>query len=282
MSGKIGGQAVIEGVMMKSKDRYSVAIRGKDGKINVKSEPFVSFTSKSRILKLPFIRGIIILIETLILGLKVLSYSANQAAKEEDEELSRFSLAITIILSIAIGIALFVALPLFLTKIVSESEGVLFNIIDGIFRLLIFLAYITAISLFKDIRRVFQYHGAEHMAVNCYDAKKKLTIENARKYTTLHPRCGTAFLIIVLIISIFVFSLIVTPSFWIKFASRVILIPVIAGISYELLKLTDKYRKSRLVWLVSSPGLAVQKITTRKPDDSQIEVAIAALNELIK
>jgi len=282
MAEKIGGQAVIEGVMMKSDKKYSVATRGKDDKIKIKTEKFRSITEKSKLLKLPFIRGIFILIETLILGLKTLSYSANVVAKEEGEEISKLSLILTMFFAIIIGIALFVALPLFLAKIVSRAEGVVFNIIDGIFRLLIFLIYIGGISLLKDVKRVFQYHGAEHKAVNCYDAKRKLTVQNIKKFSTLHPRCGTAFLIIVLILSIFIFSLIISPNIWVKFISRIILIPVIAGISYELLKLSDKYRKSRFVWLLSLPGLAVQKITTREPDEKQIEVAIEAMKGLFK
>ncbi|MBW2995060.1 DUF1385 domain-containing protein [Candidatus Woesearchaeota archaeon] len=282
MSHKIGGQAVIEGVMMKSDNRYSVAVRSKTNKITLKKEKFVSVTEKSKILKLPLIRGLFILIETLILGLKVLSYSVDMSAKDEGEELSRLSLILTIGFSVLMAIGLFIALPLFLTKIITRAEGFLFNLIDGIFRLVIFLVYVVSISLLKDVRRIFEYHGAEHMAVNCYDAKKKLTLENVNKYSTLHPRCGTAFLMIVLIISILVFSLIPTSSFLMRLLTRILLFPVIAGISYEVLKLSDTYRKSRFIWLVSLPGLAMQKITTRKPDNNQIEVAVTALKALIK
>jgi uncharacterized protein YqhQ len=282
MTEKIGGQAVIEGVMMKSKDRYCVAIRKKDGKIKTKTEQFKSITEKSRILKLPFVRGIFILIETLVLGIKTLSWSANQLAEEEGEEISALSLALTIIFSIILGIALFVGLPLLITKIVSRAEGVMFNVIDGVFRLVIFIVYVLIISLMKDVRRIFQYHGAEHKVVNCLDHGKDINLGNVQAYSTLHPRCGTAFIMIVLIISIVVFSFIVTPSLWIKFISRIVLIPAIAGFSYELLKLSDRYKKSRLVWILSLPGLGVQKITTREPDQGQIEVAIEAMNGVLR
>jgi uncharacterized protein YqhQ len=282
MAEKIGGQAVIEGVMMKSDSKYSVAVRRKNNRIISKSGQFQSITKKSKFLALPFVRGVFILFEILVLGMKVLSWSANQAAKEEGEELTLFSLILTVLFAVILGIGLFVALPLLLTQIISKSEGIVFNIVDGGFRIVIFVVYIFAISMLRDIRRVFQYHGAEHKAVHCYEQKQKLTVENVRKFSTLHARCGTAFIVIVLIISIVVFTFVSSQNIWAKLLVRIALLPVIAGASYEFLKLSDKYQANWFVKLLALPGLAVQKITTREPDEKQIEVAIHALKDVLR
>lgn len=277
MKRAIGGQAVIEGVMMRSDNAYSIAVRRKDKKIHLKKENNVPINKRNKFLNIPFLRGTPVLFETLILGMKALSYSANIAVGDEGEEISKWEITITILLALVLGIGLFVALPLFLTKLLIQ-EGIIFNLIDGVLRLSIFVIYISAISLMKDIRILYQYHGAEHMAVNCYDANKKLTVENVKKYSTAHARCGTLFILIVLIISIVIFSLIATPNIWIKLAGRIILIPIIAGIAYELLKLGDKFHHNKIVRLFTLPGMLIQKLTTRQPDDKQIEVAIKALN----
>jgi len=276
----VGGQAVIEGVMMKSDDCYAVSVRKPNGKIKTLRKKLNPITKRIKILGWPFVRGTVVLIETLVLGLDALSYSAKEA--DEEEQLSKFALTLTILSSLLIAIALFILVPLYLTKLVVADRGFLFNVIDGMFRLGIFFAYLFGISAMKDVRKVFQYHGAEHMAVNCYEDNKDVTVQNAMKYSTLHPRCGTAFLIIVLVISIFVFSLIISPNMLVKFGGRIVLLPVIAGISYELLKFTSRFRKNPIIKLVMQPGLLVQRITTRKPDEKQVEVAVTALKAVLK
>jgi uncharacterized protein YqhQ len=281
MSETIGGQAVIEGVMMKSNKKYCVAVRCNDGKIKLKTQSFKSITAKHKFLGLPFIRGIFVLIETLVLGIKTLTYSANVVAQEDGEEISMLSLFFTILFSIFFGVALFVLLPLFLANFIAKG-GILFNVADGVLRLIVFFIYVIGISFFKDVRRVFQYHGAEHKAVNCYDAKLKLTLENVKKKSTIHPRCGTSFLMIVLLISIAVFSFIPAETLVAKFLVRIVFLPIIAGCSYEFLKLSDRFRKSKIIWLISLPGLVVQRITTKEPDEEQIEVAIEALKEVTR
>jgi len=277
----VGGQAVIEGVMMKSDDFYAVSVRKPNGKIKTLRKKLNPITKRIKILGWPFIRGTVVLVETLVLGLETLSYSAKEA-DDEEKPLSKFALTATLLISFLIAIALFVLVPLYLTGLVVSDRGILFNIIDGIFRLAIFFAYILAISAMKDVRRVFQYHGAEHMAVNCYEDDKELSVQNAMKYSPLHPRCGTAFLIIVLLISIFVFTLITSPSMLVKFGGRIVLLPVIAGISYEILRFTSKFRKNGFIKIVMQPGLWIQKLTTRKPDEKQVEVAVAALKAVLK
>lgn len=274
----IGGQAVIEGVMMKSKSKIAVAVRKPDGKISVKSEKHKPWTKKYPVLSVPVVRGFVELVEMLVIGIKALTYSANEAS-EEDEQLGKGEIAFTFVLATVFTIALFIALPLLAAKYVTSGTGFWFDLVDGLLRLAIFLAYVVAISRLKDIRRVFQYHGAEHCTVHCYEAGKKLTPENAIKYTTLHPRCGTSFLVIVIAISIVVFTFITDPRWHIKFFSRILLIPLIAGISYEILKLSAKFKDNALMKMIVQPGLWVQKITTQRPTKKQVEVAIAALKK---
>lgn len=276
----IGGQAVIEGVMMKSPSKVAVAVRKPNGKISVKVRKYKSVTKKYRILGIPVVRGFVELIDMLVIGLKALTYSANEASGE-DEHLGKGEIAITFIVATALTIGLFIALPLFIAKYATSGTGVWFDLTDGILRLAIFLAYVYIISKFQDMRRVFQYHGAEHCSVHCYEHGKKLTPENASKFTTLHPRCGTSFLVIVIAISIIVFSFITDSRWIVKFLSRIILIPVIAGISYEILKLSSKYGENPVMKAIIAPGLWVQKITTIKPTKKQLEVAIAALNKVL-
>jgi len=276
-----GGQAIIEGVMMKSPTHYSMAVRKEDGTIEVVKERHFSFVDKFRFLKFPFVRGIIYLCEMLVLGLKSLTWSANMATGEEEEELSRKEIIGTIALSFVLSIGLFVGLPLLLTGFVTKDDGVFFNLIDGFFRLAIFIGYILAISLMADVKRLFQYHGAEHKTVNCYEKGKKLTVKNVMKCSTLHPRCGTSFIVIVIAISILAFSLIIDPRWWVKFGVRIIFIPVIAALSYEFLKLSGKYRGNRLVDFITAPGLWMQKLTTKEPDEKQVEVAIRALKKVL-
>ena len=270
----IGGQALIEGVLMRNKNLVGIAVRKPDGKIKTEKQEF-NFLSKFK--KIIFIRGIIILIETLYIGTKALIYSANEASSETEEKISSKEIIISILLSLIFGIGFFVLLPLFLTKLL-VSSGFLFNVIDGLIRVIMFVLYVVAISFMKDIKRVFQYHGAEHMAVHCHENNQKLNIKNCKKYSTIHVRCGTNFLFIVLILSIIVFSFITSSELYIKFGSRIVLIPVIASISYEFLKLSSKFENNFLIKILTKPGLLLQKITTKQPDDKQIEVAISALN----
>jgi len=276
----IGGQAVIEGVMMKSKSKIAVAVRKPNGKISVKVKKHVSATKKHKVLRIPIVRGFVELVDMLIVGLKALTYSANEAS-DEDEQLGNGELALTFLIASVFTIGLFVALPLVIAKYATSGTGFMFDFTDGILRFGIFLAYIYVISKFKDMRRVFQYHGAEHCSIHCYEHKKKLTPENAIKFTTLHPRCGTSFLVIVIAISIVIFSFITDPRWIVKFLSRIILIPVIAGIGYELLKLSSKFEDNAVIKILVQPGLWVQKITTVKPTKKQLEVAIAALNKVL-
>src|SRR3989344_6336293 len=265
----MGGQAVIEGVLMKGKNSYSVAVRLPNGKIKLKKERLKSLTVQHKFFNSVFIRGVIILFEMLIMGYKALTWSADQQEDGEDEKLSAWHIALTTIISILITVVIFVFVPFYLAKIVFSPPSIAFNILDGIFRLGIFIAYVGFISLFKDVRRLFQYHGAEHMAVHCYEAKLPLTVKNVRKFSTIHPRCGTSFIMYVLIVSIIVFSFIKFELWYVNLPIRIIALPVIAGISYELLRISSGLGRA-FGWL-SLPGRLVQKITTQKPNDAQIE-----------
>lgn len=281
----IGGQAVIEGVMMKGKKGWSVAVRSADGEIHTKKE---TLNELPFFLRLPLIRGFVSLIHALILGIKAIEYSASKAFEEEGKPLSNTSIMITITIAMLLGITLFILLPLYLTKLIGIvfqqvlDNSILFNLVDGIIRIIFFLLYILIIGLWKDMRRIFEYHGAEHKVIHAYENGKDLSIKNIKNFSPLHPRCGTSFLLIVMVISIFTFSFIPKElSFIYKFLSRIILIPLIAGISYEFLKLSSKIKNNFIVKILIQPGLMLQKLTTREPDDSQIEVAVKALEEVL-
>lgn len=275
-----GGQAIIEGVMMKSPTHYSMAIRKEDGTIEVVKKAYSSIVQKYRFLRYPFIRGMVYMIEMLVLGLKSLTWSANQQQKEDDP-LTTKEIVLTMLFSFALSIGLFVGLPLVLTGFVTKGHGLLFNAIDGVFRLLIFIGYILAISMMADVKTLFKYHGAEHKAVNCHESGKKLTVKNAMKFTTLHPRCGTSFIVLVIAISIVAFSLIVDQRWWVKFGVRIVFIPVIAAVSYELLKWTARHQNNKLIRILTAPGLWMQKLTTKEPNPHQMEVAIVALKKVL-
>jgi len=279
----VGGQAVIEGVMMRSPNYWAVAVRKPNGEIEVKKDKLKALSEKTKFFKMPIIRGVIMLISALVLGIKALNYSASVAFEDEEEEnMPDWQIYLTIGFAFAIAIAVFFVLPLYLTKLMNFKSYFTFNIVDGVIRIVFFLAYVYFISFFKDIKRVFQYHGAEHKVIYNYEEKGTLNIDEAMKYPTLHPRCGTSFLIIVLLISILVFSMVPKSSpFYVKVLSRVVFIPLIAGISYEILKLSAKYKDNFLVKLFILPGLWLQKITTKEPDKSQVEVAIKALEEVL-
>ena len=273
----VGGQAVIEGVMMRGFGKVATAVREPGGNINVQVNSVSSIADRFPILKLPILRGAVSLFESLFLGMKSLSFSA-QAAGEEDEQLSDRELIVTIISAIALACVLFLAIPTFAAKFFHTitDDPIILNLAEGFLRLIIFLLYLFSISQMKDIQRVFQYHGAEHKTIFCYEADLPLTVENVKKFPRLHPRCGTAFLLIVMLVSIFVFAFLGWPDLWIRILSRIILLPLVAGLSYEIIRFSACSQNS-IVKLATLPGLWLQYLTTREPDDSMIEVAIKSL-----
>src|SRR5208282_2247087 len=284
----IGGQAVIEGVMMKSPVGWSVAVRGPKGDISLKREKTGTMAG---FLKLPVVRGSVALFQALHIGIRALEFSGNVAYQEEEQEkpFSPWSMGLSIAAAVSLAAALFILLPLLLTKVTGNffhgvaNSSMLFNAVDGVIRVVIFLFYVFAIGLWKEMRRVFEYHGAEHKVIYAYEAGESLTVENAKKYKPYHPRCGTSFLLIVMVISILIFSFI--PQQWpftYKAASRFILIPLIAGISYEMLKLSARLKDNPVISLMVVPGLLLQRMTVREPDESQIEVALAAMQDVLK
>lgn len=278
----VGGQAVIEGVMMRGKTHVAVAVRQPDGEISVDVRPVNSISDRYPILKKPFLRGVVSLVESLVMGMKALAYSA-QVSGDEDEKLNSKEMALTIAVSAGLAILLFIVIPTwsmrFLTGITQDHMAL--NLAEGVLRMAIFLAYIAAISSMNDIQRVFQYHGAEHKTIYTYEAGLPLKVENVRPFSTLHPRCGTNFLMIVMLISMFIFTFLGWPSLLERIASRIILMPVIAGVSYELIRYAGAHTDNPLVRIAITPGLWLQKLTTRQPDDSQIEVAIASLKAVV-
>lgn len=277
----LGGQALIEGVMMKTPDFVSAAARTPKGTIITIKKRHVSLTQRLWLWRLPLLRGIISLGEMMVLGIKMLNWSADQQAEKKEDKLGAWETGFTLLASLALTIALFVLAPYWLARFFTETRGIAFNLIDGAFRVVIFIGYLWGIALFKDVKRMFQYHGAEHMAVHCHEARKALTPQNVRKYNPVHPRCGTSLLMFVIIVSILLFSVIHDTRWWVNVPVRIVLIPLIAGVSYELLKLSARFPRNILLKLLMQPGLWVQKITTRKPDKSQIEVAIAALKRVV-
>ncbi len=277
---RIGGQAVVDGVMMRSDNYISTSIRKSDGSIKTRTRKFVSLTDKHPYLNFVFIRGIIMLFELMIQGTKELLWSSNESA-DENEKLTKKDIFITIILSILIVLLVFKLLPFYLAGLISnKSNAWYFNFIDATIKILIMAGYLYMISLISDVRTLYQYHGAEHKAVACFEAKKKLTPKNAIKFSRIHPRCGTTFVFLVFFISIFFYVLIpLQTGFWSNYALRIILLPLIAGVTYELIRLSGKYYYSnKLVRLLVWPGLQFQRITTREPSLEQLEVSIASLN----
>lgn len=277
----IGGQAVIEGVMMRGPKHVATAVRTPEKKIEVDVRPVNSISDRYPILKKPMLRGCVSLGESLVMGLRSLSYSA-QMAGEEDEQLTDKELAGTIAFAFVIAAVLFVAIPTGAAKLFHfiTEDPVFLNLMEGALRLLIFIGYIGAISLMKDIQRVFQYHGAEHKTIACFEAGEALTVDNVRRHTRLHKRCGTSFLLIVMLVSIFVFAFLGWPDLWLRILSRVVLLPVVAGISYEIIKLSANSDNCVLGWAIK-PGLWLQYMTTREPDDEMIEVAIESVKAVL-
>jgi uncharacterized protein YqhQ len=269
---------------MRNNDRITLAVRREDGEIITKNlKPL--FSKRPR--KIPFVRGIFNLIEVLILGIKALGISAQIAAGqskqgEGEERLTTLWLMLSIFLGFGIGIGIFLLLPLYLTHaLMPPTHPITFNLVEGGLRIGIFLLYLYVVSLIKDIRRVFEYHGAEHKTIYAYENQEELTVENTAKYSTLHPRCGTAFLLVVLVMAIFIFSLVGDPPLLWRMVLRILLLPVIAAFSYEILMYLSKHRGNPLVRLISAPGLWLQKLTTREPSADQLEVAIAALKRVL-
>lgn len=299
----IGGQAVIEGVLMRTNEKYAIAVRQPNGRIIVKKEKYISRTKKNKFLGLPLVRGVVMLWETLLLGYKALTFSANQALDDEDldkkdrknkgktkrekekQELGTPELVITIIISVVLALALFKFLPLLIATFFKNKIGgsnILFNVIDGIAKFTILVLYLVAISTMKDVKILFQYHGAEHKTVHCYEKNKKLTVENVKKDSKAHARCGTTFILVVLFLSIIFYLFIpFNTNFWIKLLIRILFLPVIAGISYEWIKFSGKHTDNFFAKILIGPGLLVQRLTTREPDDKQIEVAIKALKAVV-
>lgn len=283
----VGGQALIEGVLMRAPRAMAIAVRRPDGEIVVKRDRVVPLSERFPVVKLPIVRGAVALFSSLAIGMKALSFSANEAMVdgESKEEMSALAMGGTMAAALVIGILLFFMLPLYLTKLlvpVIGDSNFIFNVVDGLIRVVVFLAYVFGISRMHDIQRVFQYHGAEHKSIYAFEAGQPLTVDRVKQFSRLHPRCGTSFLLIVMVVSIAVFSLI--PKLWpfyMKAGARVVLLPLIAGVSYELLKWSARHEQSPLVRLLIAPGLALQRLTTREPDDDQIEVAIRSMTEAL-
>ncbi|MGD8544438.1 MAG: DUF1385 domain-containing protein [Candidatus Bathyarchaeota archaeon] len=277
-----GGQAVIEGVMIRSKKHIVICVRQPNGEISTKTEEINSLSERYKVLRLPLIRGLVALVESMYLGVKGLYFSANVSLEEEDEKIEPKEMAVTFVLAIALAIILFSITPFFLTSLLTPFRGVIFVMIEGIIRIAIFLLYLVIVTLIPDFRRILQYHGAEHTAINAHEAGVELNVKNAKEYSKLHPRCGTSFLLIVLIISILLFSVVPNQDYVTRLSYRIVLIPVISAISYETLKISDRYKNSIIMKALVTPGLGLQWLTTRKPDDDMIEVAIKAVQEVNK
>ncbi|HWI52161.1 MAG TPA: DUF1385 domain-containing protein [Symbiobacteriaceae bacterium] len=271
-----GGQAVIEGVMMRGPKSVAIAVRRPDGEIAIKEQAVNSVMQRYPLLKLPVLRGMVAMVETLGIGISALMYSANQAMPDE-EQLTKKEMTLTTVVGLVFALGIFVAVPTLLTHWVKAwAQGsALVNVVEGVIRLGMFIGYMVVISLMKDIQRVYQYHGAEHKVINTYEAGAALTVESTRTFSREHKRCGTSFLLYVVVLSIVLFSIFRVDNVWLRIVVRLALMPVVAGISYEFLRLMGRFN-NRMTLLLSRPGMWLQGLTTREPDDSQLEVAIAA------
>ncbi len=278
-----GGQAVVEGVMMRGRDHWAVAVRKPDGGVHVESHDIAPLAKRHPIFGKPGLRGVVTLWQSVSIGIKALSISANQAAPEE-ERLSSRQMAISMTLALILFLGLFIVLPAIAFRWVGHrvSSSVIVNALEGVFRVLLFLAYLVLIGRAKEIRRVFEYHGAEHMTIAAYEHDEHLEPENIEPYSTLHVRCGTNFLLIVMLLTILVFALFGNPGLVWRVLSRIVAIPLIAGAAYEMLRLGARYPDAALMRALMAPGLWLQKITTQQPDREQIEVAIASFNEVLR
>jgi uncharacterized protein YqhQ len=288
MSAMIGGQAVLEGVMMRSPSKWALAVRKPDGVIAEVNFPIASPMARHRLFRLPVIRGIVALGESLAIGFRALAISANYAAQEEGDdsevqtELSRGAIIFSFAIAIGFALILFKVTPALITNWLPIDTTGAFVVVEGLIRVTLFIAYLSVISLLPDLRRVFQYHGAEHKTINALEAGEELTPERVRRFSLIHPRCGTAFLLWVMVIAIFVFAFLGQPSLFWLIASRILLLPVIAGIAYELIRFAGKHSKNRIVMTLLAPGLWLQRLTTREPTTEQLEVSIRALKEVLR
>ncbi len=276
-----GGQAVVEGVMMRGRKAMVTAVRRPNGELAIDTRLLPTLYT-GRIRKSPLARGVIVLIENMVLGIKSLLYSANVSLEEEGEEVSGGLLWVMVAVAMVFAVALFFVVPLLLTRLLNINSSLLFNLVDGLIRMAIFIAYLKVMTLIPDIKRVFAYHGAEHKTVNAYEAGSPLEVEAVKGYSTAHVRCGTSFIFVVLIISIVVFALIGLHSPWLMVLSRIVLIPVIAALGYEVIYFGARHINNGLVRAVMAPGLWIQELTTREPDDGQLEVAISALKMVVE
>ncbi|WP_408955441.1 DUF1385 domain-containing protein [Natroniella sp. ANB-PHB2] len=282
MAHNYGGQAVIEGVMMRGKGEQAIAVRKEDGEIILEKKEITSIADKFKFLKWPLLRGVVALFQSLILGIKALTFSANQFS-EEEEELTILELVATIGISFGLAMILFVALPAILISFVQDvvASNLALNLIEGGIKIIFFLTYVVVISQMEDIKRVFQYHGAEHKVIHNYESELPLSIENAQKFTTLHPRCGTNFLLIVILLSILLFSFFGRPTLLNRVLIHISLLPVVAGLSYELIKQAGREDAGRLFKVLAIPGLQLQKLTTKEPSSDQIEIALKSLEAIL-
>jgi uncharacterized protein YqhQ len=276
-----GGQAVIEGVMMRGKQVMAVATRKPNGEIGVQTSVLAPlFKGKWR--KMPFIRGVLAMIESLVLGIQTLMYSANVALEEENTKLSGWTTWGIILVAMAFSVGLFFIVPLLIANpIKAHVSTIVFNLFEGVIRVAIFIIYLKLVSMMKDIKRVFEYHGAEHKAINTFEAGEPLDVEHARKFTTVNPRCGTSFLFAVLVIAILVFSVVGRPSIGWLIASRILLLPVIASLGYEFIYITSRHADNPIMRVLLTPGLWLQTLSTREPDDKQLEVGLEALKHVV-
>jgi uncharacterized protein YqhQ len=288
----VGGQAVLEGVMMRGVRTWAVACRapapegspeGTLGEIKVQTNELTSVLKKHRVLRLPILRGVVALGESLAIGFKALGISANAQLGEDEEEISGGMWFGTVVVAIALAVGLFFVVPVGLTSLIKDqlNSSFLFWLVEGVLRTSIFLGYLVMLSRLRDLRRVFEYHGAEHKTISCYEAELPLTPENAQRFSRLHPRCGTSFLLVVMIVAIFVFAPIGLPAWYWLVATRILGVPLIAGISFEIIKFAGRNRRKRWVRAVMWPGLQLQKLTTREPDLDELAVAIAAMDAVL-
>lgn len=298
----IGGEALIEGVMMRGPEKIAAAVRRADGGITVEKRDYVSLAKRYKLLGLPVIRGVVSFGESLILGIKALMFSAQLADIEEEDikpskvdmfltklmgdRIKDVAIAFSVITAVFMGVGLFILFPNYIAGFlnlskVSACNTILYNLVEGAIRILIFLAYIILISKLRDIERVFQYHGAEHKTIHCYENEEELTVANVKKYPIQHPRCGTSFLLIVMLVSILVFSFLGWPGLLMRIGSRLLFVPVVAGLSYEVIRYAGR-SSLRIVKLINMPGLWLQRFTTREPDETQMEVAIEALKNVVE
>ena len=277
----VGGQAVIEGVMMRDANKTATAVRLPNGDIEVETHPVTSIRDRYPVLNLPLIRGSVIMVESLVIGMRALSFSA-QAAGEEDEQMTKKEIAMTILFALVLASVLFIVIPTGAAHLAAAytDDPVVFNLIEGGIRLAVFLLYIWGISFMGGIRRVFQYHGAEHKTIHCYEAGEALTVENVQKFPRLHPRCGTNFLLIVMVVAIVFHVFFGWPDLWLRILSRLAVLPVVAGVSYEIIRFAGR-SENRIVRIMITPGLWLQYLTTRPPEGEMVEVAIESLKAVL-